>query len=116
MDPSDAPPAALFEREGGDLFDVRQSILGHIQQGGDPSPFDRIQATRLASKCIEYLVEQAHADDPGSAFIGLQKGKVRFTDLAEFGRLTEPGAHRPRDQSWMSLRPIAEIMSGPTGG
>ena len=39
---------ALFEEEGGGLFDVRQSILGHLQQGGDPSPFDRIQATRLA--------------------------------------------------------------------
>ena len=107
---------ALFEREGGDLFDVRQSILGHIQQGGDPSPFDRIQATRLASRCVEYLMEQAHTDTPGSAFIGLQKGKVRFTDLADFGRLSEPDAHRPREQSWMSLRPIAEIMSMPTGG
>ena len=29
---------ALFEEEGGDLFDVRQAILGHLQQGGDPSP------------------------------------------------------------------------------
>jgi len=34
---------ALFEEEGGGLFDVRQSILGHLQQGGDPSPFDRIR-------------------------------------------------------------------------
>jgi 6-phosphofructokinase 1 len=104
---------ALFEREGGDLFDVRQSILGHIQQGGDPSPFDRIQATRLASKCVDYLAEQAHSDDPTSAFIGLQKGKVRFTDLARFPEMSESDAHRPLDQSWMSLRPIAEIMSGP---
>ncbi|MDH3247909.1 MAG: hypothetical protein OEQ47_03070 [Acidimicrobiia bacterium] len=70
----------------------------------------------MASKCVEYLVEQAHAETPSSAFIGLQKGKVRFTDLAEFERLTEPGAHRPCDQSWMSLRPIAEIMSGPVEG
>ena len=107
---------SLFEREGGDLFDVRQSILGHIQQGGDPSPFDRIQATRLASKCVDYLVEQAHTETPTSAVIGLQRGKVRFTDLAEFPRMAEPDAHRPLDQSWMSLRPIAEIMSGPTEG
>ena len=105
---------SLFEREGGELFDVRQSILGHIQQGGDPSPFDRIQATRLASKCVQYLVDQAHADSPSSAFIGLQKGKVRFTDLARFPQMAEPDAHRPLDQTWMSLRPIAEIMSGPT--
>ncbi len=47
--------AALFEEEGGDLFDVRQAILGHMQQGGNPSPFDRILATRFAAKAIEYL-------------------------------------------------------------
>src|SRR5690606_11428099 len=35
---------AIFEKEGGDLFDVRQAVLGHVQQGGSPSPFDRIQA------------------------------------------------------------------------
>ena len=40
----------LFEKEGGDLFDVRQTILGHIQQGGSPTPYDRIQATRLATR------------------------------------------------------------------
>jgi 6-phosphofructokinase 1 len=48
---------SLFEEEGGHLFDVRQAILGHIQQGGNPTPFDRIMATRLASKCITYLEE-----------------------------------------------------------
>ena len=36
---------SLFEKEGGELFDARQAILGHVQEGGDPSPFDRIQAT-----------------------------------------------------------------------
>ncbi len=49
---------ALFEEEGGDLFDVRQAILGHMQQGGDPSPFDRILATRMAAKCIIFMEEQ----------------------------------------------------------
>jgi 6-phosphofructokinase 1 len=104
---------ALFQREGGDLFDVREAILGHVQQGGDPSPFDRIQATRLASKCVEYLIEQAEAETPTSAFIGLQKGKVRFTPLSEFPALIEPGVHRPREQGWMALRPLAKVMARP---
>ncbi|MFW5933131.1 MAG: 6-phosphofructokinase, partial [Actinomycetota bacterium] len=43
---------ALFEKEGGDRFDVRQAILGHVQQGGNPTPFDRIQSTRLAGRCV----------------------------------------------------------------
>ena len=104
---------ALFQREGGDLFDVREAILGHLQQGGDPSPFDRIQATRLASKSVEYLIEQAESGTPTSAFIGLQKGKIRFTPLSEFPELIEPGVHRPREQGWMALRPLARVMASP---
>ncbi len=104
---------ALFQREGGDLFDVREAILGHLQEGGDPSPFDRIQATRLASKSVEYLIEQAESDIPASAFIGLQKGKVRFTPLSEFPELIESGVHRPREQGWMALRPLARVMASP---
>ena len=49
---------SLFEKEGGDLFDAREAILGHIQEGGDPSPFDRIQATRLTARCIDFLSDQ----------------------------------------------------------
>jgi len=103
---------SLFGREGRDVFDARESILGHIQQGGDPSPFDRIQATRLASKCVEYLIEQGVQDTPTSAVIGLERGKVRFTPLAEFPSLVEPGAHRPQEQTWMALRPLAQVMAG----
>ncbi len=104
---------ALFQREGGDLFDVREAILGHLQEGGDPSPFDRIQATRLASESVEYLIEQAESEIPASAFIGLQKGKVRFTPLSEFPELIESGVHRPREQGWMALRPLARVMASP---
>jgi 6-phosphofructokinase 1 len=84
-----------------------------VQQGGDPSPFDRIQATRLASKSVEYLIEQASAETPASALIGLQKGKLQFTPLAEFPALIEAGVHRPREQGWMALRPLARIMARP---
>jgi 6-phosphofructokinase 1 len=106
---------SLFGREGRDLFDARESILGYIQQGGDPSPFDRIQATRLASKCTEYLIEQALSDSPESAFIGLQRGKVRFTPLSQFPDLIEPDVQRPRQQTWTALRPLAEVMAGLRG-
>jgi 6-phosphofructokinase len=46
----------LFEEEGTDLFDVRPAILGHLQQGGNPSPFDRIQATRFADLSAAILM------------------------------------------------------------
>lgn len=38
-------------------YDLRYSILGHIQRGGSPSAFDRILATRMGVKAVELLVE-----------------------------------------------------------
>ena len=104
---------ALFEKEGGDLFDVRQAILGHVQQGGDPSPFDRIQATRLTARCVDYLVEHAEDGDTAGALVGLQGGKVQFTSLDDFPALIEPRVQRPIQQRWMRLRSLAQIMAGP---
>ncbi|MCP3994945.1 MAG: 6-phosphofructokinase [bacterium] len=103
----------LFERESEGLFSVRQSILGHIQQGGDPSPFDRIQSTRFASKSLDYLIDQALSDSPQSAFMGLQHGKIIFTPMTQFPDLIESDAHRPTDQSWLSLMPLAKVMGRP---
>jgi 6-phosphofructokinase 1 len=104
---------ALFEEEGGDLFDVRQSILGHLQQGGNPSPFDRIQATRLATRSIDYLIKNCEDNDTNSAFIGLQGKVIKFHDLQDFPRMVDMENQRPRDQWWMSLRDIARIMAQP---
>lgn len=104
---------ALFEKEGGELFDVRQSILGHIQQGGNPSPFDRIQATRLAAECIDFLSREAGQTTPTAAAIGLQGGRVEFTALENLPRLTDNKFQRPREQWWLELRPIARIMAHP---
>jgi len=35
--------------------DVRVSVLGHIQRGGTPSPFDRILATRFGVAAVELI-------------------------------------------------------------
>ena len=103
---------ALFEREGEGLFDVRGAILGHVQQGGDPTPFDRIQATRLAWQSVAHLAEQALAGDSTGSMVGIQGGRLEFTPLAEFPDLVQNGVHRPRDQHWLELQPIADVMAG----
>ncbi len=36
-------------------FDLRHSVLGHIQRGGNPSALDRIIATRMGSFAVELL-------------------------------------------------------------
>jgi 6-phosphofructokinase 1 len=105
--------AALFEEEGHDLFDVRQAILGHLQQGGNPMPFDRIQATRLASSCIDYLVEQAAKPNPGGGMIGLEAGRITFHSLEDFLRMVDESCQRPKNEWWMDIRPIARVLAQP---
>jgi 6-phosphofructokinase 1 len=103
--------SALFEQESEGLFDVRTAILGHLQQGGDPSPFDRIQATRLAARCINFLVEEAEKGSATGALIGLLNGHVKIHDLEEMPALADTGHMRPREQWWLALRPIARLMA-----
>ena len=102
--------STLFEQEGQGLFDVRQAILGHIQQGGNPSPFDRIQATRLASQCIEFILSEIDNPVPAAAMVGLIGGEIEFTSIYDFPRLVEPGYQRAKKQWWLRLRPIVETM------
>jgi 6-phosphofructokinase 1 len=104
---------ALFEEEGGDLFDVRQSILGHLQQGGNPSPFDRIQATRYATRCIAYLIEKADSESNESAFIGLHGKDLEFHSLQDFPRMGDMINQRPKQQWWMDIRHIAKVLAQP---
>jgi 6-phosphofructokinase 1 len=102
---------SLFEEEGRDVFSVRQAILGHLQQGGNPMPFDRILATRFAAQSIEFLEGQVGQNDPDSACIGLQQGRSKLTDLRDLPRLIDKAYGRPKEQWWMTLRPIARVMA-----
>jgi 6-phosphofructokinase 1 len=102
---------ALFEEEGRDVFDVRPAVLGHLQQGGDPSPFDRIQATRLSRLCLEYLINECDQGTVNCAFIGVQKGKFNFHDMRDFERMIDAPFERPKEQWWLELKGIASLMA-----
>jgi 6-phosphofructokinase 1 len=106
---------SLFEEESGGLFDVRLALLGHQQNGGDPSPFDRIQASRLAKRCMERLFTEANKTPRRSYLCGLTKGAVEFHDLDAFYDLVDADLQRPLEQWWMRLRPIAQAMAHEPG-
>jgi len=104
---------SLFEEEGGGLFDVRQSILGHLQQGGDPSPFDRIQATKLARLSVQHLVTDVLTDGRSASFIGIVQGKVQFSSFEDFTRMIDAENRRPKHQWWLDLRRINDALARP---
>ncbi len=103
----------LFEEEGRETFEVRRSILGHIQQGGHPTPFDRIYATRFAAKAITYLEQQVDNSEPESICVGMINGSYRYTPLHEIARQMEKEFNRPKVQWWLDLRPIARTLAQP---
>jgi 6-phosphofructokinase 1 len=105
---------ALFEEEGQNLFEVRQAILGHLQQGGNPTPFDRIQATRLATKCIDFLIQEAGKVAPMAGFMGRNSGKTEVFSIEDLPRMMDTTYERPRYQWWMEMvPPIFHTMARP---
>jgi 6-phosphofructokinase 1 len=59
-------------------YDVRVSILGHMQRGGSPSCFDRVLASRLGVKAVETLLE-----GNSNYMVGLSKDEIVLTPLEQ---------------------------------
>ena len=57
-------------------YDVRVSVLGHLQRGGAPSCFDRVLASRLGVKAVESLLE-----GKTNLMVGLLNDKVELTPI-----------------------------------
>jgi len=58
-------------------YDVRVTILGHIQRGGSPTSTDRILASRLGHAAIEALLE-----DQRNVMVGVENDKVVYVPFA----------------------------------
>ncbi len=79
-------------------YDVRVSILGHIQRGGKPSCMDRVLASRLGVAAVEGLLEGRRGE-----MAGLIGGQVRFTPFSK--------AIKHIDKINTNLTRIVEILS-----
>jgi len=55
-------------------YEVRVSVLGHVQRGGSPSCFDRVLASRMGVKAVESLIE-----GETNVMVGLLKGEIKLT-------------------------------------
>ena len=59
-------------------YDIRVSVLGHMQRGGSPSCFDRVLASRLGVKAVESLLE-----GKSNFMVGMLNDKVALTPLEQ---------------------------------
>lgn len=58
-------------------YDIKVTILGHLQRGGSPSCFDRVLASRLGAAAVEALLA-----GESRKMVGIINNKIAFTDLS----------------------------------
>jgi 6-phosphofructokinase 1 len=59
-------------------FDIRVTVLGHIQRGGSPTFFDRILATNMGAKAVQGLVNGAYG-----TMVALKNSHLEYIPLKE---------------------------------
>ena len=59
-------------------YDIRVSVLGHMQRGGSPSCYDRVLASRLGVKAVESILE-----GKSNFMVGILNDKVALTPLEQ---------------------------------
>jgi ATP-dependent phosphofructokinase / diphosphate-dependent phosphofructokinase len=57
--------------------EVRVSVLGHIQRGGSPSPYDRVLATRFGVAAVELVARCEFGK-----MVALRAGSIVAVDVA----------------------------------
>ena len=112
--------ADIIKEESHGRFESRYAIPGHVQQGGAPSPMDRVRAVRLAVKCIRKLEsyaekspEEIMADDESMAVIGIRGASVVFGSMTNLEASdTNWKERRPTSENWLAYKKIVDDLSG----
>ncbi|XP_070151819.1 ATP-dependent 6-phosphofructokinase isoform X2 [Polyergus mexicanus] len=112
----------LFSEEGKGLFSCRSNILGHMQQGGSPTPFDRNLGTKMGAKAVEWFSDQLRkctspdgktittaADS--AVMLGIIRRQYRYTPFTELIEVTDFEHRIPTYQWWMKLRPLLKVLA-----
>ncbi|WP_420600882.1 6-phosphofructokinase [Flagellimonas sp.] len=60
------------------IYDVRVSVLGHMQRGGNPTCFDRVLASRMGVKAVESLLE-----GKSNYMVGIRDNQLILTPISE---------------------------------
>lgn len=79
-------------------YDIRITVLGHLQRGGSPSAYDRVSASRLGFAAVEALL-----DDQKSVMVGIQDNEIVLVPFRKAVKL-----HKDVNQE---LLDISEILS-----
>ncbi len=89
-------------------FEVRFAVLGHVQRGGSPTPFDRMLATRFGVAAVAAL-----ADGESGRMVALRGARIERVSLADV--LSRPKRVDPQDERVAAARAIGTTFGDETG-
>ncbi|XP_019363725.1 PREDICTED: ATP-dependent 6-phosphofructokinase, platelet type isoform X1 [Gavialis gangeticus] len=113
----------LYSEEGKGVFDCRKNVLGHMQQGGAPSPFDRNFGTKISAKAIQWISKklvETYRKEEGKVFantddtvclLGMRRRNLVFQPVAELKGETDFVHRIAKEQWWLKLRPLMKILA-----
>ncbi|XP_069815034.1 ATP-dependent 6-phosphofructokinase, platelet type isoform X1 [Dendropsophus ebraccatus] len=111
----------LYSEEGKGVFDCRKNVLGHMQQGGAPSPFDRNFGTKISAKAIQWISRKlketyrkgrifANTED-SVCLLGMRRRALVFQPVMQLRDETDFKHRIPKEQWWLKLRPLMKILA-----
>uniref|UniRef100_A0A673L5D7 ATP-dependent 6-phosphofructokinase n=1 Tax=Sinocyclocheilus rhinocerous TaxID=307959 RepID=A0A673L5D7_9TELE len=111
----------LYSEEGKGVFDCRKNVLGHMQQGGAPSPFDRNFGTKIAAKAMQWISKKlnesyrkgrvfANTED-SACLLGMRRRALVFQPVVQLRDETDFVHRIPKEQWWLKLRPLMKILA-----
>ncbi|KAI9524261.1 hypothetical protein NQZ68_019722 [Dissostichus eleginoides] len=111
----------LYTEEGKGVFDCRKNILGHMQQGGAPSPFDRNFGTKVAAKAVQWISRTLKDSYKGgrvftnsedtACLLGMRRRAMVFQPVSQLKDETDFVHRIPKEQWWLKLRPLMKILA-----
>ncbi|XP_077664449.1 ATP-dependent 6-phosphofructokinase, platelet type isoform X1 [Eretmochelys imbricata] len=111
----------LYSEEGKGVFDCRKNVLGHMQQGGAPSPFDRNFGTKISAKAVQWISKKlketyrkgkvfANTQD-SVCLLGMRRRNLLFQPVVDLKDQTDFVHRIPKEQWWLKLRPLMKILA-----
>jgi 6-phosphofructokinase 1 len=106
----------VMEAEANGRFEVRTAVLGHLQRGGVPSAFDRVEGSRLGAHAARQIMSNIAAGETDAYVIGIVDQQVVVTPFAEAMAQVDWENWRPREQDWLKWHALADTLAKPGPG
>lgn len=110
----------IIKDESNGRFEARTAIPGHVQQGGNPSPLDRVRATRFAIQSCQFIESHQNTRDLAvdrqsktAVVVGIRSSKLVFSNICQLWDFeTEHSERRPKKNIWAHMAQVADTLVG----